>query len=342
MGMSVWKKEALARYEKEKLPKDGIENALLCEKYSDEALPDSWDDAIFWLKKSLAIREMLYGKNSMDNILQYERLAYIYADKPSYTNALKWYQKAIRIREKAVGKSDLSLVEDYICIAMIYNNIYVKKYEECEKTIFHAKQIEEENRPADNPVSFFVYQALADYYSNRYYAGYIKGEPLPQKPEEDIRLKKEALQNMVVSVIKEYGFESCEAVACLEKYIHDVKLPAMERLEIAGKILKFYYKNKDKFEGHKRNYSPLSDFINYTSSRIAADIWFSWSTGFWFPWNTDRKQDLDRSSMGWGIKWIRENVSDEIAEKLIAGFPPNDQKLIREIMEESQMKPPVL
>lgn len=69
---------------------------------------------------------------------------------------------------------------------------------------------------------------------------------------------------MVASAIKEYGAESCEAVACLEKYIHDIKLPAQERLE------------------------------------IAADIWHSWSTGYWFPWNTDRKQNLDRSNIGWG------------------------------------------
>lgn len=342
MAMSIWRADTLERYEREKLPEEGIENALLCEKYSEEVLPASWDDAIFWLKKSLDIRENLYGKDSLQNISQYERMAYIYADKPSHNNALKWYRKALRIREKAVGKSDLSLVEDYVCIAEIYRHTDIKNYEECAKNIFHAKQIEEENRPADNPISFYVYQGLADYYSNRYWAGYKKGEIPPEKPAEDIILQKEALQNMVASAMKEYGAESCEAVACLEKYIHDIKLPTQERLEIAGHILKIYYANIDLFASHKKNYCPFSDFINYTTSRIAADIWHSWSTGYWFPWNTDRKQNLDRSNIGWGIKWIKENVSEEIAKKLMRGFNSNDQKMICEIISQSQMKAPAI
>lgn len=342
MAMSIWRADTLERYEREKFPEAGIENALLCEKYSDEVLPASWDDAIFWLKKSLDIRETLYGKDSLQNISQYERMAYIYADKPSHNNALKWYRKALRIREKAVGKSDLSLVEDYVCIAKIYRHIDIKNYEECAKNIFHAKQIEEDNRPADNPVSFYVYQGLADYYSRRYWAGYKKGETLPQQPKEDSILQKASLQNMVSSAIKEYGAESCEAVACLEKYIHDIEIPTQERLEIAGKILKIYYANIDIFERHKKSYCPFSDFINYTTSRIAADIWHSWSVGYWFPWNTDKKQNLDRSNIGWGIKWIKENVSEEIAEKLMKGFSSRDQKMIREIISQAQMKEPMI
>lgn len=55
MAMSVWRADALERYEREKTPEEGIENALLCETYSEEVLPASWDDAIFWLKKSLDI-----------------------------------------------------------------------------------------------------------------------------------------------------------------------------------------------------------------------------------------------------------------------------------------------
>lgn len=341
MAMSIWKAETLERYEREKFPEETrIENALLCEKYSDEVLSASWDDAIFWLKKSLDIREKLYGKDSLQNISQYERMAYIYADKPSNNNALKWYRKSLRIREKTVGKSDLSLVEDYVCIAEIYRHTDIKNYEECAKNIFHAKQIEENNRPADNPVSFYVYQELANYYSGRCWAGWKRGETPPQQPQEDILLQKEALQNAVASAIKEYGAESCEAVACLEKYIHDIELPTQERLEIAGNILKIYYANIDLFERHKKNYCPLSDFIRYTTSRIAADIWYSWSTGNWFPWSIDKKQNWDRSNIGWGIKWIKENVSEEIAEKIIRGFNSNDQKMIREIISRPQMKEP--
>lgn len=343
MAISIWRAHDLAQYERTKTQEDGIENAILCEKYSETELPFSWNDAIFWLKKSLEIREKLYGKNSIANISQYERMAYIYADKPSHNNALKYYRKALRIRVKAVGKSDLSLVEDYVCIAEIYRYIDIQNYEECAKNIFRAKQIEEENRPADNPVSFYVYQGLADYYNVRHRTNEEGGQTSSKKPTEDSILEKEALQNMVTSAIKEYGAESCEAVACLEKYIHDIELPTQERLEIAGKILKIYYANIGIFERHKKSYCrPLSDFINYTTSRIAADIWFSWSTGYWFPWNTDEMQNLDRSCIGWGIKWIKENVSEEIAEKLIRGFNSNDQKMIREIISQSQMKEPVI
>ncbi len=63
MAISTWRAHDLEQYEKEKTPEDGIENAILCEKYSEAELPFSWDDAIFWLKKSLEIREKLYGKD---------------------------------------------------------------------------------------------------------------------------------------------------------------------------------------------------------------------------------------------------------------------------------------
>lgn len=50
MAISTWRAHDLEQYEKEKTPEDGIENAILCEKYSEAELPFSWDDAIFWLK----------------------------------------------------------------------------------------------------------------------------------------------------------------------------------------------------------------------------------------------------------------------------------------------------
>ena len=342
MAISIWRAHDLEQYERTKTQEDGIENAILCEKYSETELPFSWNDAIFWLKKSLEIRENLYGKNSIANISQYERIAYIYADKPSHNNALKYYRKALRIREKAVGKYDLSLVEDYVCIAEIYRHPDINNYEECAKNLFHAKQIEEENRPADNPVSFYVYQGLADYYRDRHQTNDKEGQNSTKNLSEDSLLQKEALQNMVTSAIKEYGPESCESVACQEKYIHDIALPTQERLEIAGKILKIYDTHIDKFERHQKNCCPLSNFINNTTRRIAADIWFSWSADYWFPWNTYQKQACDRSNIGWGIKWIKENVSEQIAEKLISRFHANDQKMIRDIISQPQIKEPVI
>lgn len=339
MPISMWKAVAIEGYEREKSPTDCIENAILCEGYSEKLFFSSYDDAVFWLKKALDIRESLYGKNSIKNIIQYEHLSYIYAMKPSNANALKWYRKTIKIREAAVGKSDLSLVPNYISIAEVYDNMH--NYDEYEKNIFHAKQIAEENNIADNSGIYYLYAALANYYFMRCYKGYKAGDPEPIRPEEDILLEKEALEKMVTSAVKEYGSESCEAIACLEKYIHDVKMPSQERLTIAGKILKLYFEKMDEFKKRVKIYDDISDFIEFTSKRIAADIWFSWSGDSWFPWDKTSGFDPDRSNIGWGIKWVKQNVSDEIAENLVLQFDLNDQKMIRDILVKKEMKTPV-
>lgn len=335
MAISMERADSLARYKKEKLPNDCIENAMLCEQYSDELYISSWDDAIFWMKKAIEIRENLYGKNSIENIAQYERLAWIYADKPSPAAALKWYQKALKIREKALGKNDSSLVPDYLAIAGVYLN--KGEYGQSVEYITHAKEIEEKNRPADNLVSYQVYEKLAYYYGMRYFEGYQPGAPTPVQPQDDILMEKELLEKMVGSAVKEYGEESCEAVACIEKYIHNVKMPAQERLKLAGKILKIYYERYDEFEKRKKS----TEIINNTCSRIPADIWFSWMGGGWFPWDGDSKFDGDRSGIGWGIKWIQQNVSSEISEWLIKKFNGNDQKMILDIIALDEMKLPI-
>lgn len=335
MAISMDRADSLARYEKEKLSNDCIENAMLCERYSDELYIASWDDAIFWMKKAIEIRENLYGKNSIKNIAQYERLAWIYADKPSLTTALKWYKKALKIREKVLGKNDSSLVLDYLAIAGIYLN--KGEYEQSMEYITHAKEIEEKNRPNDNPVSYRVYEKLAYYYGMRYFEGYQSGMPAPVQPEADILMEKEILKKMVDSAVKEYGEESCEAVACIEKYIHDIKMPAQERLTLASKILKIYYEQYDEFEKRKKD----NEIINYTCQRIPADIWFSWMRGGWFSWDKDSQFDKDRSGIGWAIKWIQQNVSSEISEWLIARFNAHDQKMIRDIIALEGMKLPI-
>lgn len=339
MGISIWRADTLAKYEKKKEPNDCIENALLCEEYGESLFLSSCDDAVFWFKKSLEIREALYGKNSIENVTQYERIAYFYAMKPSEKNALNWYRKALRIRESEVGKSDLSLVEDYLCLAEIYRNL--NDFESCKENTMRAMEIEKEHRPADNPVSFRVYKQLEAYHSFRCYANYQEGEPSPLRSQEDTEQMQQALLNMMDSAVKEYGADSCEAVACIEKYIHDIKIPVYERLKIAGNLLKIYYAHEEAFLAHKKRNNPYSDFINLTSGRITADIWYSWMNGGWFPWDGSGQWDETRDGIGWGIKWIKKNVSDEIAEKVILRFSLSDQEMIRQIMAQEPGKPPV-
>ena len=339
MSLSKWRADEIKRYEKNKSPEDCIENAALCERYSEGAYPFSCDDAIFWLKKALEIRETLYGKNNIENIKQYENLAYIYAEKLSHSMAIKWYKKAIMIRESYGRIPDLPLVVDYINVAKIYGHIDC--YTEYEKNIFYAKQLVEEKIPSEKSVAYYVYAVLADYYSGRYYHGFKPGGQKPVKPEEDVLLEKDALEKMVASAIEEYGNESCEAVACLEKYIHDTKMPPQERLDIAGKILRIYFDREEAFNKRKKLFDSISDFIESNSRRIASDIWSSWSTSLWFPWDETRNFRRTGEAVGWGMKWIKQNVSEAIAEKLILQFTMDKQVKIREIIEKNEMRPPL-
>ena len=56
-------------YEKKKDKKEeySLHNAKLCEKIADESFLFNYNEAIYWRKKSIEIREKIYGNKSIKN-----------------------------------------------------------------------------------------------------------------------------------------------------------------------------------------------------------------------------------------------------------------------------------
>lgn len=114
-------------YKNQKTADDSLENAELCETIADDNFMWYVDEAIYWRKKALKIREKIDGKSSPDKVYYYEIIIDLLMEKGSYKEALKWNEKAQKLNEK-LHMNNLSIEIYY---AEIHLNL--ESYSECIK-----------------------------------------------------------------------------------------------------------------------------------------------------------------------------------------------------------------
>lgn len=87
-------------YKNQKTPNDSLKNAELCETIADYNFMWHVEEAIYWRKKALKIREKIDGKSLLNNVCCYEKIIDLLMEKGSYKEALKWSEKAQKLNEK--------------------------------------------------------------------------------------------------------------------------------------------------------------------------------------------------------------------------------------------------
>lgn len=108
-------------YEKKKDKKEeySLHNAKLCEKIADESFLFNYNEAIYWSKKGIEIREEIYGNKSIKNTKYYEKLVEFLVEKGSYKEAIKWNKKSYNVKKKA-NLSELQIIDNIIMFSRIY------------------------------------------------------------------------------------------------------------------------------------------------------------------------------------------------------------------------------
>ncbi len=79
-----------------------------------------FDLAIQYYKKSLEIREQIFGTDSESVAMSYNNLGYIYSEIGNYEDALEFYSKALDIQRKLFGEEHEDVGMTYINIGGIY------------------------------------------------------------------------------------------------------------------------------------------------------------------------------------------------------------------------------
>ena len=154
------------RYKKQRIEGDDLHNAAVCDQIADESLVWNPNEAVYWRKLAVEHAEKHYGKNKLENVVYYEKLANDYFHgKAAHNPALKWNSKAKKIKAGQLGEYALELLENELFELRLYYswNIYMNKQEEMSNVRERIKILLEKNPDCEEPVLYKVYSQMAQY-----------------------------------------------------------------------------------------------------------------------------------------------------------------------------------
>lgn len=125
------------KYNELKTEEITIDNAIICEKIAEDNILWWPDEALYWKKEGIKIRESIKGKKCIDNTPYYDMITETLLEKGSYKEALKWNKKSAVLKEKYGGidnpeilknklllSENMFLLEDYITGKQEADNAY--------------------------------------------------------------------------------------------------------------------------------------------------------------------------------------------------------------------------
>ncbi len=150
------------RYKKQRIEGDDLHNAAVCDQIADESLEWNPSEAVYWRKLAVEHAEKHYGKNKLENVVYYEKLAndYFYG-KAVYGPALKWNSKAKKIKAGQLGNYALELLENEILELKLY--YYMNKQDEMSDARGRIKNLLEKNPDCEESVLYKAYLNMARY-----------------------------------------------------------------------------------------------------------------------------------------------------------------------------------
>ena len=86
-------------------------------------LEQSWDKALEYYSRDLAICEKILGQEHPSTATSYGNIGAVYYNLGDYDKALEYYSKALAIYEKKLGKENPDTKSLYNCIADLTERI---------------------------------------------------------------------------------------------------------------------------------------------------------------------------------------------------------------------------
>lgn len=108
-------------YSKQYVEGDHLHNAAVCSQIADESLMWNPNEAVYWRKLAVEHAEKQYGKNKLEDVVYYEKLAsdYFYG-KAAYSSALKWNKKVKKIKVGQLGEHASELLDNELLELELY------------------------------------------------------------------------------------------------------------------------------------------------------------------------------------------------------------------------------
>lgn len=139
------RQENLEKYQKEKLqPEICLENAKLCDDIS-KLWASSDNEAVFWKKKAVEIREKFYGKNNSQLAPYYDEAAQFFLEMTKHKASLKTCEKSLKIKMKE-NDDFTELLKTYAIMMSAY--VVLEDYQkgiECGERILNDSRLKDES-----------------------------------------------------------------------------------------------------------------------------------------------------------------------------------------------------
>lgn len=294
--MSEIREQNEKRYQ-DLIKEDLLENAILCENISDENFLWWIDEALYWRKKGIEIRESLFGKKSLENTPYYDKIVKILLEKGSYKEAIKWNKKSadIKIKNKGEDTSEILINDLYFGESMLL----LKKYDEAKAFLDGAHIILDKNVSIiDQEVLYESYLELENLYGR--YNSWADRSGM----KVDDRCDDCGMKAIIISK-KIYGEDSVKTAEAM-RWKGISTRNNQEALEWFKKSIKIYLIVKDNKKYAQQIFCDVRQKLE--------------------------GQNLFNEKTVESLRWFYENSSEEFVMKAIDEFAEGDKIKMKEIL----------
>lgn len=228
-------------YDELKTEEITIDNAIICERIADENILWRPDEALYWRKEGIKIRESINGNKSIKNTPYYDMITEVLLEKGSYKEALKWNKKSINIKTKFGKEGNSDLLKN----RLLYSEIMflLEDYILGKKEADLAYDIIDENQSRlENFILYKAYSTLTHLYSTYNIGARFNGLELSNRNEicgdKAIEIAKKLYDENSLEVAEAYRMEAITLRDNLEKCFDYFKiaLKIYNNLQIDKKV----------------------------------------------------------------------------------------------------------
>jgi hypothetical protein len=276
---------------------DLLENAILCEKISDENFLWWIDEALYWRKKGIEIRESLFGKKSLENTPYYDKIVKVLLEKGSYKEAIKWNKKSsdIKIKNNGENAPEILINQLYFGESMLL----LKKQDESKAFLDKAYIILEKNASLLNQdVLYESYLELEILYS-RYNSWADRSGIKVDDRADDCGIKA------IMTSEKNYGENSIKTADAM-RWKGIFTKENEEALEWFMKSIKIYLAVEDNTKYAQQIFRDVRQKLE--------------------------NQNIFNEKTSESLRWFYDNSSEEFVMKAISEFSDDDKTKMKEIL----------